>query len=149
MKQVAESRVIAVVDDNGLVLRSTGRLLASLGHRVILFDDPEIAAENLPLEHVDALILDFQMPRMSGVALARRVAERRGAAAPPMLLVTGALEKLQPADCALFTSIHAKPLPIDALEIALKHAFRGCLNVPSARTQEASAPGEDQEARAG
>ena len=61
---------ILVVDDDPAVLRSYGRVLRKLGHRIVLSEDSEgVLADPRSLDGVDLLILDQRMPRTSGLAL--------------------------------------------------------------------------------
>ena len=72
-------RTILVVDDQGMVLRSTKRLLAREGFRVLEATSGAAALEVLAThgDTVDLLVTDVAMPEMGGVALASRVRELR------------------------------------------------------------------------
>jgi DNA-binding response OmpR family regulator len=113
------ARVVAVVDDDPLVLRTTGRALRALGHRAVLFDDPRAAASLLPTSTVDAVVLDLDMPWMDGAELARRLRESPARRGTPLLLLSGRPERLAAEDRGLFDAIHRKPMGLSELEHAL------------------------------
>jgi response regulator NasT len=71
----AESRTLLVVDDDKLIVATLGQQLRSAGYRVIeAFDGPS-ALERCGSSQPDLAILDYLMPGMSGVELARSLAE--------------------------------------------------------------------------
>jgi signal transduction histidine kinase len=82
------SRRVLVVDDDPLVLTSTADLLRELGHEPIKFSSPAQALSFLKANAApDIAIVDFAMPEMTGVELARKI----GGLCPnlPVLLATG------------------------------------------------------------
>lgn len=70
---------ILIADDDRLVRALLGDALADLGHEVVSAADGSEAVDLWQRERPDAVILDFLMPRLSGIdALARmRQAGRR------------------------------------------------------------------------
>jgi CheY-like chemotaxis protein len=76
---------VLIADDDGLVRAVLADVLARLGHEVVVAADGVEALAVARSERPDAVILDFLMPRLSGVdALARMRAE--GQATPAVLL---------------------------------------------------------------
>lgn len=61
--------VVLVVDDDAALRRVLDRALTHRGHRVLLAGTPEDAYQMLHVEKPDAVLLDIQMPTMSGLAL--------------------------------------------------------------------------------
>jgi CheY-like chemotaxis protein len=81
---------VLIADDDKLVRMLLADVLAQLGHEVVSAADGEEALEAARRERPDALILDFLMPRLSGVdALARLRAEGRGAPAVLLTAISG------------------------------------------------------------
>jgi CheY-like chemotaxis protein len=80
-------RKILVVDDDPVVSRSIGRVLASKGYAVISAQNGEEALSKLNTEKYDVVFTDIKMPGMSGL----EVAERVKASQPwlPVVIVTG------------------------------------------------------------
>jgi FixJ family two-component response regulator len=81
-----ESPVVFVVDDDVRVREALSDLLASVGLRVSAFGS---ASEFLESEKPDApacLVLDLELPGISGLELQRELAERD---APPIVFISG------------------------------------------------------------
>lgn len=57
---------IAVVDDEPQIRRALGRLLGSHGHEVELFEDGRTFLASHVAHHFDCILLDLNMPGMSG-----------------------------------------------------------------------------------
>ena len=78
-------------------------------------------------EGFDALVVDYKMPEMNGLDLARRVREIRGAAAPPMVMFTSVApaerDFWQRVRDAGFASVLTKPARSAQLLNALSAAF--------------------------
>jgi FixJ family two-component response regulator len=82
----SESPIVFVVDDDNRVREALSDLISSVGLRVAAFGS---ASEFLESEKPDApacLILDLQLPGISGLELQRELA---GRAAPPIVFITG------------------------------------------------------------
>jgi FixJ family two-component response regulator len=81
-----EQQVVFVLDDDPLVREALSALLRSAGLRVVLFST---AAELLRAKVKDApacLVLDLQLPDISGLELQRSLAETDG---PPIVFISG------------------------------------------------------------
>jgi len=92
MSNVA-GRTIVVVEDDAAALQAYGRLLARLGHEIVLRSGCEAAlADTEGLRRADLLILDQQMPGIKGLdllaALRGRGVWAARTAPPPVLLIT-------------------------------------------------------------
>src|SRR5271167_4993585 len=81
-----ESPIVFVVDDDGRVREALSDLISSVGLRVTAFGS---ASEFLESEKPDApacLVLDLELPGISGLELQRELADRD---APPIVFITG------------------------------------------------------------
>jgi len=79
---------ILVVDDDRTVLRSTGRMLDSLGYLAVPTASGREALRLLESEpKVDLVLADFAMPEMTGVELAKTIHSTHPAL--PVILITG------------------------------------------------------------
>jgi FixJ family two-component response regulator len=83
--------VLILVEDDPSVLRALRRLILSAGFRVITFDTPR-AVLHSDLPKSDAcLLVDLQLPRMSGVQLCETLAAT--GCRLPVILMTGHLDQ--------------------------------------------------------
>jgi CheY-like chemotaxis protein len=100
--KVAEDEAVApeyrlcvlVVDDDSLVLTSTGLLLEDLGHRVISATSGAQALELFAsTPGIDLVITDMAMPQMNGAQLAHAIRVMQPEL--PIVLATGYAERLE------------------------------------------------------
>ncbi len=112
---------ILVVDDDELVLTNTVAMLEDLGHRVLPASSGHDALAILS-EHpeIDMVLTDYAMPRMNGLQLIKRVAERLPDAS--VLLATGYAE-IPEGQAADLTRI-GKPFSQADLGRAIASAWR-------------------------
>ena len=67
---------VLLVDDDEDVLRTTAAMLLALGYRVTGVANAQAGLAQLTAEPADLLLVDFEMPGVNGIELARRVRER-------------------------------------------------------------------------
>src|ERR671936_591431 len=81
---------ILIADDDRDTANTLAALMREEGHdvKVVLRGDEVIQVERLLRPHV--LIVDINMPGMSGYAVAREIRERRGPLAPLLIAISGA-----------------------------------------------------------
>jgi PAS domain S-box-containing protein len=82
--------LVLAVDDDGLVLMNTTAMLEDLGHEVIAASSASEALAALNDNSVDVVITDHAMPQMTGLQLAKEIAERHPDL--PVVLATGYAE---------------------------------------------------------
>lgn len=117
MKAPMHDLVVLVVDDDASLRRVLDRALSHRGHRVLLAGTPEDAYQMLHRERPDAVLLDIQMPTMSGLALYVAIVSRWPALRGRIAIMTGDAEAdevrswFAQHDCALL----AKPFDLDAV----------------------------------
>jgi len=75
---VASSRQakILVVEDDASMSRAIARMLRAGGYSVVVFESAEAMIESDLATLADCLILDIQLPGMSGIDLLRQLAQR-------------------------------------------------------------------------
>jgi signal transduction histidine kinase/CheY-like chemotaxis protein len=109
---------ILVVDDEPANLVVADALLRRLGHRVATARDGREALRRLRENGFHAVLLDISMPGMSGIEVARRIAEEAlGGAALAVIAMTG---NVMPQDiksylAAGFTGFIEKPVDLEEL----------------------------------
>jgi len=105
---------VLLVEDEMELADVIGRNLRVRGHSVTLAPTAEIALASLATERPDVLLLDVNLPDMTGWDILRRLGEddRRHL---PVVVISAApispkrIEEFKPARCLM------KPFPIDAL----------------------------------
>ncbi len=109
-----------VVDDDGAVRAVLSRMLESFGLEVETAPGGAQAMKKLDHVKYDALMLDLDMPGVTGLDVLLHV--QRAAPAMPVLVVTGTFEaeRIEGAVAVL-----GKPVEVAALRTALADALRG------------------------
>ena len=78
---------IHIVDDDASFRRAIVRLLRMNGYEVVEHDSADQLLANINEAKVDCILLDIEMPGLSGPELQRRLVE--GGSAPPIIFLTG------------------------------------------------------------
>ncbi|MBC2604463.1 hybrid sensor histidine kinase/response regulator [Pelagicoccus albus] len=116
---------IMLVDDEEVLLEVISELLASGGHTVDVFGDPNSALESFRHKEYDLVITDRAMPLMSGDQLAAAI--KKIAPTTPVFMITGFGDLIKDSgempECV--DEVLGKPVPLDVLnrklaEIAAK-----------------------------
>jgi putative two-component system response regulator len=124
---------IVVVDDsvtNLIVLKSLSSSLENSSAKG--FGDPEVAADYLSENAVDAIVLDFSMPKLNGIQLIERIRSMPLHYSTPIIMVTHASDHATRM-CALSagaTAFFSKPIDAANFKAILKNvveAQRGTL----------------------
>jgi CheY-like chemotaxis protein len=102
---------VLAVDDDPIVLATLRALLDSHGMRVTTLDDPRRLLETLESARPDLLVVDFEMPHLSGADLCRLVRAEPRWSTLPVLVLTGHVddETIQRALAAGADACVAKP----------------------------------------
>lgn len=79
---------ILIIDDDILAAECAGTLLASRGIDAEVVDDPEQALEALDHLSFDLVLMDLEMPRISGVDLARMIRQNRRHLSVPIVFLS-------------------------------------------------------------
>lgn len=70
---VSQSIYVAVVDDDGSVCRAFSRLLRVAGFQPVTYNSAEALLQDSKRPRFDCLVLDIQLPGMSGLELGERL----------------------------------------------------------------------------
>lgn len=100
---------VAVVDDEPTVASTVSRLFRAQGWEVRVHNDPLEALGNLVADPPEVLVVDYDMPGLTGAGLVRRFRERIKGVSAPALLVTGNRGGVPVEDRAPFEAILEKP----------------------------------------
>ena len=83
---------LLIVDDDEDILEALAELLASEGHHVCVAHDGIEGLKCLDAEHVDLILLDVEMPRLTGPEMAYEIFVRdAGNERIPIVLLSGKL----------------------------------------------------------
>jgi|SRR5688572_2809315 len=121
----AAGAAIAVVDDDDSLRNSLLRLFRSAGYSAAPFATATELLSSLSLGRPDCVVLDLQLPGMTGVELLRRFTVL--ADPPPVIVITGNDEARLREQCMALGSkrYFRKPLDCDALLEAVREVVVG------------------------
>ncbi len=115
---------VLIADDDRLVRALLADLLGELGHAVVAAEDGAAAVALAAREAPDVLILDFLMPRLSGLDALREL--RAAGVTTPAVLLTAITDKslrgVEGADAV--EAVLEKPVTPRSLQRALSRATR-------------------------
>ena len=116
----ATGAAIAIVDDDDSLRNSLLRLFRSAGYSVEAFATATELLRSLSLGRPDCVVLDLQLPGMSGVEVLQRFSGLEDA--PPVVVITGNDEGQLREQCMALGSkrYFRKPLDCDALLEAVR-----------------------------
>jgi two-component system cell cycle response regulator DivK len=114
----ARARTILVAEDDADIRLMLKALLELKGYRVLLADDGQLAVEAARAERPDLILVDLQLPRLNGFAVARFVRQTDELRTVPVVVVTGhdPLKHLNLALAAGCNGYLQKPIDFDKLD---------------------------------
>ncbi len=143
---VLRGKRLLVVDDNASSRHALGRLAAAWGMTVRDTGSAREALEWLAgTERFDLAVIDYVMPEMDGVTLARRIRADMGHRAPPMIMVSAASSM----DLARndFAGFLAKPIRQSTAHDVFANVVSGLPGgTASAKPMVAARPGAERQA---
>jgi CheY-like chemotaxis protein len=119
---------ILVVDDDDLSRRLVSRSLESGGYRVLTAEDGAQGMAALQAEHVDLVLMDVEMPGLSGFDVTKRVRERWSELPIIMLTGHGEQQTVIAAMEAGASDFVVKPGTRAGLLAKVAHSLRGSAN---------------------
>ena len=115
---------VLIADDDRTILALLGDMLADLGHAVVAASNGAEAVEVAARERPDVLVLDFLMPKLSGLD-ALRIMRERGLTMPAVLLTAISDSTIRELDdLQTPAAILEKPFRRRDIERALERAVR-------------------------
>jgi CheY-like chemotaxis protein len=120
-------RKVLVVDDDPVVSKSIGRVLARKGYLVVSAGNGLDALSKVAREDYDAVFTDIKMPGMDGIEVAERMQAKRPWT--PVLIITGygSAEHEARAEAAGVRGFLRKPLSPEMIESSLAAALAPAL----------------------
>ena len=98
-RRAFRSAPVLVVDDDRQARRTLCEMLASLGYDTVEADDGVDAQVALACHRVSLILLDLQLPYMSGRDLLRRIAQERGTHRPAVVVLSGSSDTWDRVSC--------------------------------------------------
>jgi len=129
---------ILVADDDPAILRLLGELLREMGAEPHLFASSPGAADLVERDKLDGAILDWRMPELDGLELARRIRRSQPNSKIPIVMLTGVTEA-KAAQESFGVGINfflQKPVSVGQLR-SLLNAARGAMLQERRRYQRA------------
>lgn len=123
-----QARVL-IVDDDPDILASLTKRLAWMGHDVLTAEDGEQALRMVSEDQPDVMLLDIELPGLSGLDILKQLAERRSEVSPQVIpevivitafgTVGRAVEAMRLGACDFLT----KPFEPDHLAVVIEKAM--------------------------
>src|SRR5215510_12377401 len=120
----SQAPLIAIVDDEVSICRALLRLLRVANYRAESFNSPILFLESLAKHVPDCVVLDLQMPMMTGVELQEHLL--RLANPPPVIIITAHDEPKTRERCLALGAIRylRKPIEGEILIDSIEKAVR-------------------------
>ena len=109
-----EERKIAVIDDERHVLTMLEEMFEDNGFSVDVFEEPEEFLARVGQEMYEVIILDYNMPGMTGQDVVTELLEKDVMRSTPLILISGFLEdsiELPPREEGRYLAIEYKKKP--------------------------------------
>jgi two-component system, OmpR family, response regulator MtrA len=112
---------ILIIDDNLSVLQAMEFFFETEGYEVLLASDGRLGLKLADESQVDVVMLDVEMPGISGIDVCRALRKNPSLAQLPVLMVTGRAtrEVIERATGAGADLVLAKPFDLDELRRAI------------------------------
>lgn len=88
-----ESSRILIIDDSPVELFRMEALLKGHHFETLCCNDPNEALQILLVEHIDIVLCDWQMPKVSGLELCQTISQSPAMGAPYFIMLTGRKER--------------------------------------------------------
>lgn len=118
-------KTVLVTDDSAMIRRIVGQIIQQLGHKVLLADNGEKGYALTKSARPDLVIMDIEMPVMSGIEATARIKSDPETADIPVIIFTSLgseedIRKAREAGCQGFLN---KPVSKEALQKSINAAL--------------------------
>jgi len=123
---------VLIVDDNASVLHSLGYFLQATGHTVDLANNGSTGLCRAIQSGIDIVLLDIEMPDISGIAVCRAIKSNPALRELPIVLMTGRTvpEIVHGAMAAGAALVMAKPFDLQELSATIARFVAAPLAAP-------------------
>jgi class 3 adenylate cyclase len=136
---------LLVVDDDEANLTMLARRLVRLGHDVVMAESGRQALEKLRAGSFDLMLLDIQMPEMSGYQVLEQVKADPALRTVPVIVLSASSETDRVAHCVELGAEDYLPKPFDP--VLLQARINACLEQKRLRDREVTHLRQIEEAR--
>jgi len=114
-------KTILITDDSAMIRRIVGQLLQGFGYKILLADNGEKGYIQAKSEKPDLVIMDVEMPVMTGIEATKRIKNNPDTSSIPVLIFTSLSreEDIQQAKNAGCSGFLNKPICEDELREAV------------------------------
>jgi len=92
-KDTSHKPVVLIADDNRVIIKLLGEVLTREGYKVAEVHDGRSVLQSLPSIRPDLILLDVDLPKMSGFEVCRKLKKNATSADIPVLFVTSRNDK--------------------------------------------------------
>ena len=116
---------ILVIDDNASVAQSLGYFLEASGYEAVVATSGRAGLQCASEKGIDLVLLDIEMPDMSGFMVCRAILEDPGLRHLPVVMMTGShlQQAVLPARAAGARTVMGKPFDLEELQRTLNHCL--------------------------
>jgi CheY-like chemotaxis protein len=127
--------VVMIVDDSATVRKSLERLFSQAGYEVLLAHDGIQAQHTMTITMPDVLVLDIEMPNLSGIELTRLLRKNDRYTKLPIVMITSKVDKYDRDEAirAGATAFFPKSVHPDDLEALIRRLLTNRLTGLSTR----------------
>ena len=128
-----ERKTVLIVDDEPVIRRLLGRLLAADGYRVVVAGNGKEALEVMQEDLPDLVIMDLMMPVMGGLEACREIRRSGLTRTLPVMMLTGlgdASDEIRGLDYGADDYV-AKPFDGDEVRARVGGLLRRCAPQPA------------------
>jgi DNA-binding response OmpR family regulator len=128
---------VLIIDDDASVRDSLPKVLEVAGYAVVTAEDGQQGADQLSKERFDLVLLDLDLPVLSGWDVLDLV--RSGLPALPLVILTGELHQCEPGSLAGTDAVFEKPCDVELLLETIERVLVASAPKPSRRVDGALA----------
>jgi CheY-like chemotaxis protein len=135
-------RTLLLADDSATIQRVVQLIFADEGFSVIAVGDGERAIEHLAGTRPDIVLADVSMPKLTGYDIGAHIKATPHLAGIPLVLLTGAFERLDEtrARAAGYSGVVSKPIDPEGMISLVRDLLENKLVPPTPESRRESAP---------
>ena len=120
---MTDANKVLVIDDDDLILKTLGNVLAKQGYFYRLAGDAETALKHVAENEFDIILADIRMPVMNGVDAVKKIQDdrkRQNRIEIPIIFITGYADDGMHFKAGRLGEVIQKPFNLDQLMITMR-----------------------------